>query len=89
VTLVPFVSFVMLTCFTLYWIITAVYLYSCGITTNDNSPFKKDRKWFFTFYAFGGFWIFCFLLSLNYFIVASTACIWYFTQDDYAYMKTR
>jgi len=75
--IVPFISLVFLISFAVWWCYTAAYLYSCG-EDNEYGVFERNNTTVLAFFNFGFVWIFSFLLSLNYFIIASTTCIWYF-----------
>ena len=75
ILLLPVASFLLLIGFTLYWVKTAVYLYSAfEVQTKDG----KHKNLYLAFFSFGYIWIFTFLFYLNYLIMASTTCIWYF-----------
>jgi hypothetical protein len=84
---VPIVNTLLAASFIFIWIIGIVYLYSVGtFEKNPNSyPWSKTHwedftKYGFYFNLFMGLWIVAFFVSLNVFVVAAAAVIWYFQQ---------
>jgi solute carrier family 44 (choline transporter-like protein), member 2/4/5 len=85
VIFLPLISYAMVLVFFLYWIYTAVYLYSIGEPVyEDNSPVAnikwEDQTWYMMWYfLFGLFWCVAFIICLQQFIIAAMCCMWYFS----------
>jgi choline transporter-like protein 2/4/5 len=83
VFLVPFIFYVVSGCFYAYWVALSVYLYSSGEIEKSNGSFLPDVKWTSTtryawwYHLFALFYINAFLNAYNTFVLASSACIWY------------
>jgi hypothetical protein len=95
VMLVPPIMMLLTIVWSLVWIYLAVYVYSNGEIAQAK-PAKGElygkpygnvtwtdevRKQFYAF-VFGFIWICCFFDAMNQFLIASTACIWYFSPRD-------
>ena len=91
---VPLFIFVLTVAFYIWWVAVSVYIYSSGtITTSGTSPlasvtWDSTTRYAWWFNLFGLFWISAFISALNQFVIASTACIWYFEQSDLVPEKT-
>lgn len=86
VFLVPMVSVVILAAFFAYWAVTAVYLVSAGdpykMQNSAFGSFEYDRKlqYYMIYHLFGLLWLTAFIAASVQFIIASSVCIWYFSQ---------
>lgn len=85
VLLLPITSYLVCVPFILYWVVTAVYLYSMGIPEFKNESFFANIKWedqtryMMWFFLFGLLWCVAFIICLQQFMIAATVCQWYFT----------
>jgi choline transporter-like protein 2/4/5 len=92
---VPLFIFVLTVAFYIYWVAVSVFVYSAGeIKSNGSSPiatvtWDDTTRYAWWYHLFGLFWVNAFLNALNQFVIASTACIWYFEQDRDSPDKTR
>jgi len=86
VFLVPIVAVIVLAAFFAYWAITAVYLVSAGnpvqIKNSAFGSFDYDKKlqYYMIYHLFGLLWFSAFISATVQFIIASSTCIWYFSQ---------
>ncbi|KAM3134855.1 hypothetical protein pb186bvf_013024 [Paramecium bursaria] len=94
--LVPPITSIFVAALWFWWIYTAMqyinlsksYVYSIGdVYGNGNSPFAQVtmndvQKQYLWYFIFGGLWKNAFLQAVNNFIISSTVCIWYFSQND-------
>jgi len=86
VFLVPIVAVLILAAFFAYWAITAVYLVSAGdpVQIKDSAfgTFDYDKKlqYYMIYHLFGLLWLSAFIAASVQFIIASSTCIWYFSQ---------
>jgi len=83
---VPPVVAVVTLIFVFWWVYAAVYLYSVGnydkqdgVLPYGQVRWSNDTRYMFYYFVFGFLWVTAFLMSLNQFILASSACIWYFS----------
>jgi len=85
VVLLPILMYVFVAIFFVYWITTAVYLYSIGEPEFDaGSPVANiiwdDKTWGMMWYfLFGLFWCIAYMICLQQFIIAAMCCMWYFS----------
>jgi Plasma-membrane choline transporter len=83
VFIVPFIFYLVSGCFYAYWVALSIYLYSSGEVEKSDGSFLPDVKWTSTtryawwFHLFALFYINAFLNAYNTFVLASSACIWY------------
>jgi len=86
VFLVPPVICVILVAFYTYWTITSIYLVSSGqATTTGSTPitsisFDTQLKKIMIYQLLGLLWVNAFVLASTQFIIASSTCLWYFSQ---------
>lgn len=84
--LVPPVFTILNAVFWCVWLFGLVYIYSVGtFVKNGNSPLASvvwddNTKKMLWYYLFGGLWCNAFIQAVNQFVLASTVCMWYFTQ---------
>ena len=84
---VPLFFFILLIIWIIYWIIMLVFLYASGEFDEEGSKiiasFKMDDKlvYCFWFHIFALFYITAVISAYSQFVYASTACIWYFTNE--------
>lgn len=80
----PLVVAVMLISFYVYWVWSAVYIYSLGSYEPESGAVWGDfdrsdeEKYMFYYHLFALLWMNEFLLAWGTFVIASSACIWYF-----------
>jgi solute carrier family 44 (choline transporter-like protein), member 2/4/5 len=85
IVFLPLISYVWVMLFFLYWIYTAVYLYSIGEPEfRKNSPVANivwdQQTWGMMWYfMFGLFWCVAYFICLQQFIIAAMVCMWYFS----------
>lgn len=83
---VPLIFFVVTGAWVIWWIISAVYVYSVGdATQSKTNPILADMKWNNTtryvwiYHLFGLFWISAFIIGCAQFIIATSTAVWYFS----------
>lgn len=92
---VPLIIFVLTIAFYIWWVAVSVFIYSAGeIKADGSSPIAKvvwddTTRYAWWYHLFGLFWINAFLSALNQFVIASSACIWYFEQGSESPSPTR
>ena len=82
----PIISYIAIGIWTIFWIVGAVFVFSIGTPEprDDGFKFATEVKWtdqnrYIMFYdIFGLFWVTAFLIGVTQFIIACSACIWYF-----------
>lgn len=85
----PFISYILIFAWILFWFYGGLYLYSVG-TPEQRKGFEfttemmwsQETKWAIVYYIFGFFWLIAFLIGSTQFIIAAAACIWYFDQGS-------
>jgi len=81
----PITSYLVCVPFVLYWIVTAVFLYSIGKPEFKANSFIAEIVWedqtryMLWFFLFGLLWCVAFIICLQQFMIAATVCQWYFT----------
>jgi len=86
VFLLPPVTVVFLLCFYVYWAITSVYLVSSGEAKQIKDvpfgtfEFDTTLKRLLIYHLFGLLWLNAFAIAATQFIIASSVCLWYFSQ---------
>jgi len=81
---VPVVFFFLILVWTLFWIISAVYVFSVGEAKPREDIPIADIEWNDTtryvwfYHLFGLFWISAFIIGCAQFIIAAAAVVWYF-----------
>lgn len=97
--LVPFIFFFIICAWMVFWIFSAIYVFSVGDAVKmDNLPvanieWNDTTRYVWIYHLFGLFWINAFIIGCAQFIIAATTCIWYFAQggssDDKAKASLR
>jgi len=83
VFIVPFIFYVITGCFYAYWVALSIYLYSSGEVDTTDGTFLPNVIWTSTtryawwYNLFALFYINAFINAYNTFVLASSACIWY------------
>jgi choline transporter-like protein 2/4/5 len=81
---VPFIFYILSGLLYAYWVALSVYIYSTGTVKQSTGSFIPDIEWDSTtryawwYHLFALFYINAFLNAYNQFVLASSACIWYF-----------
>jgi len=81
---VPFIFYIFSAFFYAYWVALSIYLYSTGTVDSSQGSFIPNIKWDSTtryawwYNLFALFYINAFVNAYNQFVLASSACIWYF-----------
>jgi len=84
--LLPPITVVVLCLFYGYWGVTAVYLVSSGDATRIQDTafgtfeFDKTLQRLLIYHLFGLLWFNAFVIAATQFVLASSACLWYFSQ---------
>lgn len=96
---VPFIFFFIIGGWIVFWIISAVWLFSVGEATHrEGSPIAEmhwntTTRYVWIYHIFGLFWISAFIIGCAQFIIAAVTCIWFFAQggssDDKAKASLR
>ena len=87
IVLVPFLFFIFNVAFIAYWVLLSAYLYSSGEFDEKNSAVIANFKWdskirySWWFHLFSLLYICEILSAISQFVYASSACIWYFTNE--------
>ena len=87
IVFVPFLFFIILVVWLVYWVILLVFLYTSGEFEKGQSKvfasFKMDEKleYGFWFHIIMIFYITAIIEAYSQFVYASSACIWYFTSE--------
>lgn len=87
VILVPPVTALFVAALWFWWVYTALYVYALGeIKGTGSSPFATVthtdvQSQYFWYFIFGGLWKNAFIQAVNNFVIASTCCFWYFSQN--------
>lgn len=83
----PFYGILLTVGYIIYWIPTAMFIYSIGTFSYNGTPIPSvswntntQNLWYFHLFAL--FWILAFILAGCQFIVAATATQWYFTSSS-------
>lgn len=85
IILLPIFSYLICLPFIVYWVYTAVYIYSIGEPEFEKNSFIANIKWddrtnyMIWYFLFGLFWVIAFLICLQQFMIAAMACMWYFS----------
>lgn len=81
----PVVSYLIVIPVFIIWTGCAIYLYSIGTPMFAPNSFiatiewKKETEYMFWFYLFGLLWIIAFIICVQQFMIASLACMWYYS----------
>jgi len=87
VGILPIISYILCIPIVAWWGSSAVFIYSMGEPKFDwdlpvaSIEMAKEATIMFWVFLFGFFWIIAFLVALEQFIIAATACMWYFSGD--------
>ena len=90
VFLIPLVFFILIGVWIVWWIISAVWVYSVGDAQKmDNMPianvkWNNTTRYIWIYHLFGLFYISAFIIGCAQFIIAATVCMWYFSQGGAA-----
>ena len=85
IVVLPLIAYFLSMIFMVYWVFTAVYLFSVGKPTWEADSFiaKIDRKeefeymgWYF---LFGLFWAIAFIICTQQFMIGALSCMWYYS----------
>jgi len=84
IVFVPTVYFFVLACFFVLWLSAQIFIFSCGNFSYNGSPFASVQitqsiQYSSIYHFFGLLWTCAFFGACCQFIVASTACVWYFS----------
>ena len=86
--LTPVIKIIDVSGYFVYWIVTVIYIYSCGtISQYKSTPFATvdwddTTKQLWYYHLFALFWIVAFFIAILQFIIAATAAQWYFTSSS-------
>ena len=86
--LIPFAFFFITCAWIVFWIISAVYVYSVGTAVQGTTPIFANIQWDNTtryvwiYHLFGLFWISAFIIGCSQFLIAVACCIWYFSHGS-------
>lgn len=81
----PVIAYIIASLFFVYWVITAVFLYSVGTVEFQKSSFianivwAKQTEYLMWYFLFGLLWVVAFFICLQQFMIAAMACMWYFS----------
>lgn len=83
---VPFLFFFLIGCWVVFWVISAIYVYSVGEVQRGEDYPVADIEWNTTtryvwiYHLFGLFWISAFIIGMAQFVIAVATCTWYFSE---------
>ena len=83
---VPFTFFFIIAAWIVFWVFSAVYVFSVGdIQKRDGLPMAQinwntTTQYVWIYHLFGLFWISAFITGCSQFIIAAAVCYWYFQQ---------
>jgi hypothetical protein len=86
IVFVPIIFFVFTFVWMVFWIFSAVYVFSVGeIKKREGLPISdivwdETTRYVWIYHLFGFFWISAFIIGCSQFIIAATTCVWYFAQ---------
>ncbi len=82
----PLIFFFIIGVWVVFWVISAVYVYSVGeATRSTTNPVFAEMKWnnvtryVWIYHLFGLFWISAFIIGAAQFIIATCCALWYFS----------
>ena len=92
--LVPIYFFFIIGAWVVFWVISAIYVYSVGEPVGlGQIKWHDTTRYVWIYHLFGLFWVSAFIIGCAQFIIAAVACIWYFAQggssDDKAKASLR
>jgi len=79
------IAYVLSMIFMVYWVITAIYLFSVGkpkfnyesfIADIERTPEFEYLGWYF---LFGLFWSIAFIICTQQFMIGALSCMWYYS----------
>lgn len=85
VFMVPLIFFFIIASWSIFWIISAIYVYSVGeAEKSDTVPLANIRwnnttRYVWIYHLFGLFWISAFIIGCAQFIIAAVCSLWYFS----------
>lgn len=83
---VPIISFFVTGVWMVFWVFSAVWVFSVGdVVKIDNLPlaninWNTTTRYVWIYHLFGLFWISAFIIGCSQFIIAAAVCYWYFQQ---------
>jgi hypothetical protein len=92
---VPFMFFFIIGGWVVFWVVSAIYVFSVGDPVKRADLPLADIKWDDTtryvwiYHLFGLFWISAFIIGCAQFIIAAVTCVWYFSQGGSSDDKAR
>ena len=80
---VPFIFYIISALYYAYWVALSIFLYSSGTVQKSNSfipnvTWTSTTRYAWWYNLFALFYVNAFINAFNQFVLASTACIWYF-----------
>ena len=85
IVVLPVIAYALSMIFMVYWVVTAIYLFSVGTPVWAADSFiadierKKEFEYMGWYFLFGLFWGIAFLISTQQFMIGSLSCMWYFS----------
>ena len=96
---VPFLFFFIVGAWVVFWVISAIYVYSVGdAVKSENVPIANIKwnnvtRYVWIYHLFGLFWVSAFIIGCAQFVIAAACGLWYFAQggssDDQARASLR
>ena len=83
---IPIIFFIIIGCWVVFWVISAVYVYTVGEATKSanlpiaNITWNNTTRYVWIYHLFGLFWVSAFIIGCAQFIIAATCGLWYFSQ---------
>lgn len=85
IILLPLIAYLICIPFMIYWVFTAVHLYSIGEVEFKENSLIANIKWTDTtnymmwYFFFGLLWCIAFFICMQQFMIAALTCMWYFS----------
>jgi solute carrier family 44 (choline transporter-like protein), member 1 len=85
--LIPITFFFVVAAFSVWWIISAVWVFSVGEVEQGtyviaNIKWDKTTRYVWIYHLFGLFWISSFIIGCAQFLVAAICSLWYFSYGN-------
>lgn len=92
---VPFIFFFIVGAWIVFWVVSAVYVFSVGTAVKANGlplaniQWDNTTRYVWIYHLFGFFWISAFIIGCAQFIIAAVTCLWYFSQGGQSDDKSK
>ena len=89
VALIPLIFFFIVAAFVVWWVISAIWVFSVGDPEPGtlilaNIKWSNTTRYVWIYHLFGLFWISAFIIGCSQFLIASVCALWYFSYGNKA-----